>query len=88
MVNGRQFHRVIIDTHYEKKHADAINDKLILELLELLDHQEFRPQDIDEEGFEYYVIDHMYHKGKPYRLIWLLHPEENYIGVINAFRRK
>lgn len=88
VVNGRKISKAIIDPHYEEKHAGSIHDKLILELLELLNHQEFRPQDVDEEGFEYYVIDRMYYKGKQYRFIWLLHPEENYIGIINVFRRK
>ena len=45
------------------------------------------PQDIDEDGYQYFVRDGLALGNKKYRLIWLTHPKENYIGIINAYRR-
>ena len=39
--NNKQITRVIIDQHYREKHADSINDQLILELIKELDGQTF-----------------------------------------------
>ncbi len=36
-VNGRQVTKVIIDPHYELKHADSVSDQIILDLVKLLD---------------------------------------------------
>ena len=35
-INGRKLNKVIIDSHYEQKHADSMNDVLILELVKTL----------------------------------------------------
>jgi len=40
-VNGRKINKVIIDPHYQLKHSGVITDKLILELVKLLDKGPF-----------------------------------------------
>jgi hypothetical protein len=84
VVNGRFYSEVIIDSHYEEKHSDHINDELILSLVKLLNGRFEIPVD-SEEGFNYFVtiieLDLKY-----YRLIWLLENDAVYIGIVNAFR--
>lgn len=46
-----------------------------------------RRESITASGFEIYVTDPAYFEDKPYRLVWTLHPDEDYLGVVNAFRR-
>jgi len=85
-INGVKISKAIIDSHYELRHADSISDDLILRLLQLLDGQEFEPeQEIDE--YQYFVSDRLEFEGKYYKLIWLLEKNQIYIGVINAYRR-
>lgn len=86
-VNNRHINHVVIDPHYELKHADTISDSLIMKLVGLLDGGDFAPEAI-KEGFEYYTTENLILKGKSYRLIWLLEKDRLYIGVINAYRRK
>lgn len=83
VVNGR----VLIDSHYEIKHSDTINDALILELVKKLNGGIFEFDKITSAGWEIYANDPWYLDRKPYRIIWCLHPEEPYLGVINVFRR-
>ena len=86
-VNRRSFEKVIIDSHYEEKHRASVNDEIILDLVKALDGLEFPVAEKDEEGFEYFKTDPLFVDAKPYRLIWLTHPKETFIGVRNAFRR-
>lgn len=79
--------RIFIDPHYELKHAATITDKLILELVGLLDGGDFFPETV-KEGFEYYMTDNLILRDKKYRLVWLMEKDELFIGVINAYRRK
>lgn len=37
MVNRVQTNKVIVDPHYEEKHAESISDEFILELVKTLD---------------------------------------------------
>jgi hypothetical protein len=85
-VNEIMITKVIIDPHYEEKHAESINDEIILELLNSLDGKIFEPDD-EKEPYSYFVTDRIEFKGKQYKLIWLLEGHEIYIGVINAYRR-
>ena len=84
-VNGRLILEVIIDPHYEEKHSD-IDDALILERVKKLDGREFRPDEIDG-GWEFFMVDHLEHENKQYRLVWCMKEHAIFIGVINAFRR-
>jgi hypothetical protein len=87
LVNGRPLKVVVVDSHYEAKHSKTMNDQLILKLVKTLEGTEHRPESITSSGFEIYVTDPAYFEDKPYRLVWTLHPDENYLGVVNAFRR-
>jgi hypothetical protein len=83
-VNEEVYTEVVIDSHYELKHLDHINDELILSLVILLDGAEQLPEDT-KGPFKYYatIIEL---ENKAYRLVWLLEDGKLYIGVINSFR--
>ncbi len=85
-VNNRAVTRVVIDPHYEVKHADSVDDEIILSLVNMLDGKVFTPE-AERDGFQYFKTDPLDLNGVSYRLIWLLEKNEIYIGVINAFRR-
>jgi hypothetical protein len=86
-INGKSFTEVVIDPHYEEKHASSVNDEVIIGLVMQLDGKTFQPTDIDEDGYQYFVNDHLEYEGKFYKLIWLIHDEQIYVGVVNAYRR-
>jgi hypothetical protein len=85
-INGCIVIEVVIDPHYEAKHADSIDDDLILELVKLLDGKFYKPE-AEKDGFRYFVADPLEYMGDSYRLVWLLEDERLYVGVVNAFRR-
>jgi hypothetical protein len=86
-MNGRRFRRVIIDPHYELKHRSTVNDEIILALVQDLNGRVFVPAGYDLNGSEYFVRDPAYLYLKPYRLVWVLHPDHDYVGIVNCFRR-
>lgn len=86
-VNRRAIETVIIDSHYEEKHADTVNDETILALVQSLDGEEREPESFDDAGFQYFATEPHYYEGKPYRLVWILPEEGSYLGVINCYRR-
>lgn len=85
-VNDVQINKVIIDPHYELKHAESVTDEIIIELVKTLDGEEAEPSSIDKP-FTYYVRDHIEYQGNLYKLIWLVEDHQIYIGVVNAYRR-
>lgn len=85
-INGRKFRRLIIDPHYSEKHK-TISDELIIQLVGQLHGQSFRPDSVSKDGYEYYAEDKMILKSKLYKLIWTLKVGDNFIGIINCYRR-
>ena len=85
-INGRLISKIIIDQHYQLKHRE-INDDLILRLVVKLNGGIF-PIEEQKDGFEYFTVEPIIHKDKPYKLILLLYIHENFLGVINAYRIK
>lgn len=85
-INDRTILKVIIDSHYEIKHKESIDDITILKLVQTLDGKTFVPE-VEKDGFMYFKTEPLLLNKKNYRLIWLLENDELYIGVINAFRR-
>lgn len=77
---------MIIDPHYEVKHAESVSDDLIIKLVQALDGKAFDPTDLDPP-FSYFRTDPITVEGKKYRVIWLLEDDQIYIGVVNAHRR-
>ena len=84
-LNGRQVGRVVIDLHYRDKHADSIDDELILKLVGLLDGQNLPIQKTTED-FDYFVADPVQWERKSYRVVLLTQKGEDFLGVVNAFR--
>lgn len=87
-INGKPITQVIIDPHYEEKHAASISDEVILGLVMLLDGKSFKSVDTDEDGFQYFVNDYMEFEKKFYKLVWLTHEQQVFVGIVNAYRRK
>lgn len=85
-VNSMQIETLIIDDHYEENHPD-MTDETIIELAGMLGGSSYAPDSTDGP-YSYFVIDMLPLRGRHYKLIWLLEDGENYIGVVNAFRRK
>ena len=84
IINRLTICKVVIDPHYEEKHADRIDDTLILSLVRKLDGRFEVPEEIEGE-FSYFATLLSFN-GKRYRLVWLLENESIYIGIINAYR--
>ncbi len=83
-INGRAYNKVVIDQHYKEKHAESINDELILELLEKLNGETI-PIEFEHGEFQYLTRE-VLRGDRPYRLILVIDIFESYLGVINAFR--
>ncbi len=78
--------KVIVDLHYELKHAASISDEVILNLVKMLDGRALPPDEI-KPPFSYFSLDKIVLNGKRYKLIWVLEDDQIYIGIINTYRR-
>ncbi len=87
-INGRRLEKVVIDPHYERKHSSSVTDEIVLALVKQLDGKTFLPIDSDEDRFQYFVNDQIEVDQKFYKLIWLLHEKELFVGIVNAYRRR
>ena len=83
-INQRSLSKVVIDQHYRRNHPE-MSDALILELIDCINNCSWSVDD-EKDGFQYFAIEPVFHKNKPYRLVLLLHVEDNFLGVVNAFR--
>lgn len=84
--NFTRIKKVVIDPHYEEKHAESVSDEIILKLVRKLDGIRMLPEHINPP-YAYFVEDKMELDGNFYKLIWLLEDDQIYIGVVNAYRR-
>lgn len=76
--------KVIIDQYYSYKHFE-MNDWIILELIKTLNFRKYLAES-EVGNYRYFSIEPVFHNSKPYRIVFLLEKECNYVGVINAFR--
>lgn len=83
-LNKRSISKVIIDQHYQLNHPE-MSDELILELVETQNNRNI-PIESEIGGFQYFKVEPVIHKDKPYRLVLLLCMNDDFLGVINAFR--
>lgn len=84
--NEKKIKKLIIDPHYELKHAESISDVVIISLVETLDGRVLPPEDI-KPPYAYFSLDRIELNGKRYKLVWVLENDQIYIGIINAYRR-
>lgn len=83
--NGKEIRRVLIDQHYLEGHAESMDDKLILKLVKTLGGEIF-PVEEEDDGFQYFTVEPVFHASKPYRVILVMCLQDDFLGVINAFR--
>jgi len=84
-LNDKWFFEVWIDPHYEENHKESMNDPLILNLLELVNHS-LIPAKAESKGFQFFEVD-IELRNKIFRLILVIPPDCSYLGVRNAYRR-
>jgi hypothetical protein len=82
--NGLRIDEVIIDQHYKLKHPE-VSDRVILKLIIQLHNLVLKPSELKNE-FLYYMEEPIFLDDKPYRLVFVMEKNKNYLGVINAFR--
>lgn len=86
VLSGRHFRRIIIDPHYKEKHPE-LTDLLIVKLVRQLAGEDFMIT--DRKGiYRYFRAEPVLHAGKPYRLVMVTAENDDFIGVVNAFRVK
>ena len=85
LINGKRIRHLVIDFHYQRKHRSTVNDLIIANLVRDLDQIEIEPEAVDAMGFKYFVTQPHFFAGKPYRLIWLLPPDDTYFGYRELF---
>lgn len=65
-----------------------MNDQLILELVKTLD-EEILDVESEKNGYQYFKVEPVFPastQNHPYRLVLMICVQDDYIGVINAFR--
>ncbi len=65
-----------------------MSDELIIKLVGSINGEHFPVQDLRPDGHRILVVDPLYYLQKTYRLIMTFHPDQDYLGVINAYRRR
>ncbi len=84
--NGILYSELLIDSHYELKHKESINDEIIIALVWTL-HSSFVDEQIrSKSGYSFYEID-VELENKLYRLVLTTPPDHSFLGVRNAYRR-
>jgi len=86
VVNNRQLNEIHIDPHFEKKHP-YMNDEKIYEIVQVLNHRKFIPQD-RKGSWEYFDLEPVFYQGRNYRLVWCLEDNSSFIGIRHCFYRK
>ena len=67
-INGRKITQIIISSHYEEKHADYLNDEIILQLTKQLDNKRFEAED-KKENWEYFSFSPLFYQF-PFLRFW------------------
>lgn len=83
LVNEKKITTLVIDSHVDK-HADHINDRIIVKAVAKLDRGLYVPVS-QKDSFEYFATE-VFLEGCWYRLVWLIEEECFYIGVITLYR--
>jgi hypothetical protein len=42
--------------------------------------------EVERNRFQYFTIEPVFYKNLPFRLVLLMHEDEDFLGVINVFR--
>ncbi len=69
-INNTIISKVIIDDHYEKKHSESVDDKIIISLVKKLNNEVFEAS--SSKGDYHYFVTEKVLNEKNYRLVWLL----------------
>jgi hypothetical protein len=77
---------VEIDDHYEESHSAHMNDKIILELVNALNHRIIDPVKEYDDGLKVFVVEPLVWNHKPYRLVWFYYEGSHELTVRTAFR--
>ena len=88
-INGVNISHVLIRQYYKKKHPD-VTDQIILALIKTLHRGHFPIVDRKTENgcnYEFFVVEPVFYNEKPYRLVLVLCVGDDFLGVVNAFRR-
>ena len=62
-----------------------MSDDLIIELVKTQDNATLNVEE-EKDGFQYFTVEPIEHNDRPYRVILLLCINDDFVGVINAFR--
>ena len=85
VINGQAIKRLIINSHYKKKHSSYMNDKLIIKFIEdYLDGNSFYSSEKDGP-WEYFELEPILYQDKNYILVWLLNENiPDFLGIVHC----